>query len=452
MADGGARSVRDVGLRSAAFFDLDRTIIRGASGRVFSAAMRDAGLLGRSIPGESLLFGVFDLFGENLPSMVLARQAAALAKGRSRNAVRAVARAAVPALAEMAQPYLEGVLAEHRVAGRSVVLATTTPIDLVEPFAESLGMDAVIATRYGLEDDGDTYNGTIDGNFVWSTGKLDAVRVWAEANDVDLAVSYAYSDSVFDAPLLEAVGNPYVVNPDVRLTALAAVRRWPTLHLDVAPGVARVPFVGGELQKLLLNFVKPALFPYAQWDITGLENIPDDGPVILAANHRSYFDVAAIAVLVARVERPVRFLGKKELFDAPVIGQVARALGAIRVDRGSGSDEPLEEAASTLRAGGTVVIFPQGTIPRGEEFNNPVLRGKSGAARLAAMSRAPVIPVGLWGTEAVWPRESRLPNILEVTNPPTVRVTVGHPVPLKYRSVDADTKRIMSAVMALIRR
>ena len=439
-----------VGLRAAAFFDLDRTIIRGASGRVFSAAMRDAGMLGRSIPGESLLFGVFDLFGENLPSMVLARQAASLAKGRSRTAVREVARAAVPALTEMAQPYLHGVLAGHREAGRLVVLATTTPIDLVEPFAEALGMDGVIATRYGVADDGDTYDGSIDGSFVWSTGKLDAVRAYAEQHDVDLGASYAYSDSVFDAPLLEAVGNPYVVNPDVRLTALAAVKRWPTLHLDVAPGVARVPFVGGELQRLLLQLVRPGLFPFVKWEINGTENIPTSGPVILAANHRSYFDVAAIAMLVAQVSRPVRFLGKKELFDAPVIGQVAKALGAIRVDRGSGSDAPLEEAAATLAAGGTIVIFPQGTIPRGDAFNDPVLRGKSGAARLAAMTRAPVLPVGLWGTEVVWPREARLPNVLEVSDPPTVQIRVGVPVDLKYRSVDADTKRIMTAIAKLL--
>lgn len=435
---------------SAAFFDLDRTLIRGASGRVFSAAMRDAGLLNRSIPGEGMLFGLFDLFGENLPSMVLARQAAALSKGRSRSAVRVAAANAVDDLEKMLQPYARSVIDSHRAAGRSVVIATTTPIDLVSPFAEHLGVDGVIATRYGIGTDGDAYDGTIDGPFVWSTGKLDAVRAWATEHGVDLAESYAYSDSVFDAPLLGAVGHPHVVNPDVRLLALAAAKRWPTLHLDVPPGVARVPFVGGEVQELLLRLVKPAFFPYVKWDLEGIQHIPSDGPVILAANHRSYFDVAAMAVLVARVGRPVRFLGKKELFDAPVVGQIAKGLGAIRVDRGSGSDAPLEEAARTLRAGGAVVIFPQGTIPRGEAFEDPVLRGKSGAARLAAMSRAPLVPVGLWGTETVWPRDARLPHVLAVRHPPTVRVNVGAPVDLKYRSVDADTKRIMTALAALL--
>jgi putative phosphoserine phosphatase/1-acylglycerol-3-phosphate O-acyltransferase len=66
------------------------------------------------------------------------------------------------------------------------------------------------------------------------------------------------------------------------------------------------------------------------------------------------------------------------------------------------------------------------------------------------MARVPVIPVGLWGTERVWPRSSRLPHVWNVTDPPTVRIRVGKPVDLKYRSADADTKRIMTAISALL--
>ena len=77
--------------------------------------------------------------------------------------------------------------------------------------------------------------------------------------------------------------------------------------------------------------------------------------------------------------------------------------------RASGSDEPLEAAAEALRAGELISMAPQGTIPRGPAFFDPVLKGRWGAARLAAETRAPVIPVGLWGTEKVWPRNARLP-------------------------------------------
>src|SRR5699024_1103380 len=78
------------------------------------------------------------------------------------------------------------------------------------------------------------------------------------------------------------------------------------------------------------------------------------------------------------------------------------------------------------------------------------LRGRWGAAKLAALSKAPVVPLGLWGTEEVWPRSSRTPDVLALGNPPTVRVRVGEPVKLFHRSHDADTNRIMAAIMDLL--
>jgi putative phosphoserine phosphatase/1-acylglycerol-3-phosphate O-acyltransferase len=97
-----------------------------------------------------------------------------------------------------------------------------------------------------------------------------------------------------------------------------------------------------------------------------------------------------------------------------------------------------------------VVVMPQGTIPRGPGFFDPVLKGKTGAARLAAATRAPVIPIGLWGTEQVWPRSSRVPNIANVVNPPRIRVRVGPPAPLDYTDVRADTEAIMDAIVDLL--
>ena len=165
-------------MKAAAFFDLDRTLLVGASGAVYSEAMRAAGLVSASIPGEKALYEIFNRIGETLPSMALARQAATLAKGRSRDDVRRVAASATATLVDMVPPFARSTIASHRDAGRLLVMATTTPIDLVEPLAAALGFDAVVATRYGVRDDG-TYDGSIDGHFVWSTGKLDAVREWA---------------------------------------------------------------------------------------------------------------------------------------------------------------------------------------------------------------------------------------------------------------------------------
>ncbi|MFM2183534.1 MAG: hypothetical protein RJB61_1828 [Actinomycetota bacterium] len=444
-------SASATGATGAAFFDLDRTLLAGASGQVFAMAMRDAGLAPKALPGEGLLFSIFNAIGETLPAMAAARQAVRLAKGRPQAAVQRVAELAAEHLVEMVQPQAASLFAEHRAAGRAVVLATTTPLDLVAPLARRLGLDDVVATQYRVDASG-LYDGSLDGPFVWGTGKLSAVRTWADRHGVDLAASYAYSDSVYDTPLLGAVGFPHVVNPDPRMTVMAAARRWPTVELGAPrpPGGLRIPVLDIELQRVLLPLAHPALFPYARFSLAGTEQIPAEGPAIIVANHRSYFDVAAMAVLLARAGRAVRFLGKREVFDAPVIGQIAAALGGIPVDRATGSEAPLRAAESALAAGDVVALMPQGTIPRGAGFYDPVLRGRWGAARLAAATRAPVIPVGLWGTELVWPRCSRLPNVSNVADPPPVSISVGPEVRLVYRSADADTKRIMAAIMGLL--
>ena len=434
---------------AAAFFDLDRTLLAGASGPVLAEALRSAGLGGRSLPGERFVYGVFNTVGESLAGMALARQAALLARGRSQAAVQEAAVAAADVLAKMVQPFAAGLLAEHRDAGRTLVLATTTPYDLVKPLADALGLDDVVATRYAVSDSG-TYDGSLVGPFVWSKGKLAAVRAWADEHGVDLAESWFYSDSVYDMPLLAAVGHPVAVNPDPRMVLVALARRWPIVHLDVPPGVPKVPILGVEPQQLALAVIRPELLPFVRFDIDGTEHIPPVGPAILCGNHRSYFDFVAVGLALARTGRPTRFLGKKEIFDAPVVGWLARALGGIRVDRGTGSDEPLREAAVALAAGELVAIMPQGTIPRGAAFFDPVLKGRWGAARLAELSGAPVLPIGLWGTERVWPRASRLPDVAAVVHPPTVRLRVGPPVELPHASLDDDTERIMAAIAALL--
>lgn len=434
---------------SAAIFDLDRTLIGGASGPVLSSALVEVGLRpDRHVPGEGLIFKVFDLVGETWPSMMLTRQMARLARGWEQDRAIEAGRIAAASLIGLVQPWAALSMAEHRAAGRKLVLATTTPHDLIAATAEELGFDAVIATRYGLDEQG-RYDGSIDGEFVWSRGKHAAVRAWAREADVDLSESYAYSDSWYDQHLLGAVGHPTAVNPDPRLALMAPLRRWPIVWFDVPPGI---PKLGGilEPQEALMLLARPELFPYLRLEVRGWRNIPQEGPAILVGNHRSYFDPLAIGLTIAKRGRPVRFLGKKEVFDAPVVGQLARAMGGIRVERGTGSSEPLQEAARALAAGELVALMPQGTIPRGPAFFDPVLKGRWGAARLAAMSGVPVIPMGLWGTEQVWPRSARVPNVLNVLDPPRVQVSVGRPIEVAGDDAAADTEAIMAGIVNLL--
>ncbi len=434
--------------KSAVFIDLDRTLLCHASGQVLNRALVEEGVLpaGRSLPGDKILYAVNDRLGENLFSMGLVRAAARVARGWSQEQVEAAGRRAVAALTELVAPFAPQRLAAFRADGHRLVLSTTTPVDMIAPFAEALGFDDLIATAYETENG--RYTGRLYEGFVWGTGKLRAVREWVGDKGIELADCHACSDSLFDVPLLSSVGTPHAVNPDPSLTVVATARRWAVEYWDRPPGVPSL--LGLEPYHLLRPFVRSLSFPYARFDIAGVENVPARGPVLLASNHRSYFDVAALALVAGAIGRPVRFLGKKEIFDAPVVGMIARAIGGIAVDRGSGSSRPLRDAEAALKAGEVVIVLPQGTIPRGYDFFDPVLHGKTGTARLAASTGAAVVPVGLWGTEKVWPRSARVPDITLVRNPPRVRVRVGKPVALSLTDARADTATIMEAIGALL--
>ena len=209
---------------SAVFIDLDRTLLAHASGQALNRALVDEGVLpqGRTLPGDRLLYAINDRLGENLLSMGLVRAAARVAKGWRQDQVRQAGKRAAAELTTMVAPFAPQYLAEFRQAGHKLVLATTTPADMITPFAEAMGFDDVIATTYETKDG--RYTGRLFEGFVWGTGKLKAVRAWAEDHDIDLAECHACSDSVFDTPLLSSVGYPHAVNPDPGLTLIAAAR------------------------------------------------------------------------------------------------------------------------------------------------------------------------------------------------------------------------------------
>ena len=421
-------------------------MLPGSSATVFQHHLAAAGLITeRSIPGQGLYDRSYRWFGENPIMMQFARLLVRSAAGWKIADVEAVAETAATELEQQVQPYAHRLFEDHRNAGRKLVLATTSPAPLVTALARRLGFDAVIASEW--IDDGVAYTGEADGEFLWGRNKAAAVEAWAKANRIDLSRSYAYSDSAYDSPLLSAVGHGVAVNPDPQLTVIAAVNGWEVRHLDVPPGVLKI--AGREIQDWVRPLARPELVPNARWDISGVEHIPADGGAIVVFNHRSYFDSTAVNLAIAQSGRPARFLGKKEVFDVPVVGRISAMVGGIRVDRGTGSDEPLDRAIEALRAGELVAMAPQGTIPRGPAFFDPELKARWGAAKLATAARVPVIPMGLWGTEKVWPRSARLPRLLP-TDAPQVTVRIGPEVDLKYRSLDLDSRRIMDAIVDLL--
>ncbi|TIC88996.1 1-acyl-sn-glycerol-3-phosphate acyltransferase [Nocardioides sp. GY 10113] len=128
--------------------------------------------------------------------------------------------------------------------------------------------------------------------------------------------------------------------------------------------------------------------------LTGTENVPTEGGVLLAVNHIGYVDFIYGGLAAHPSRRLVRFMAKREVFDHPVGGPVMRSFHHIPVDRGDGVPS-MEMAVDYLRAGEAVGIFPEATISRSFELKE----FKTGAVRIAAAAGVPVVPVVLWGTQ-----------------------------------------------------
>jgi putative phosphoserine phosphatase/1-acylglycerol-3-phosphate O-acyltransferase len=426
--------------RAAAIVDVDRTLLTGRPGRILREALNRAGVV--LVPGP--LRPALEAAATASLSTQLSLLAVQANRGWPDGAVREAAMTAAEAVVDDVAPYLRPLLDDHRSAGERLLLVSAAPPAVAEPLAGLLGAEDVGGAA-GAEGRG--LLAPIQGPLVWGRSKADACAAWLQSIRVSPSAAHAYADNFFAGPLLASVGHATAVDPDVRLTALARTRGWPIRHLDVPEGVVKL--AGRELQEWLRPFAGIETVLNARIEIGGLEHVPGRGGAILAFNHRSYFDAAVASLVAARAGRAVRGLGKKEVLDAPVLGLLARAAGTIRVDRGTGSHEPLEAAALALRAGEMVMMAPQGTIPRGPAFFEPELKGRWGVARLAAMTKAPVIPMGLWGTEQVWPRNARLPRV-DPLRRPRVAVRIGPPVQLTYDDLDTDTKRVMAALMDLL--
>ena len=138
---------------------------------------------------------------------------------------------------------------------------------------------------------------------------------------------------------------------------------------------------------------------YRGHDVKGLENMPLSGPVIVAATHRSYLDPILMSAFLPRT---LYFMGKRELFRVPVLGAVIRRFGAFPIDRQAARGSTFRTALNILKRGGALVIFPEGGIA--DSFNEN--RFKAGVGSLASLSGAPILPVVITGSKAVFKRHS----------------------------------------------
>jgi 1-acyl-sn-glycerol-3-phosphate acyltransferase len=134
--------------------------------------------------------------------------------------------------------------------------------------------------------------------------------------------------------------------------------------------------------------------------------IPREGPVILAANHISNADAVLIgAFITPRLGRRIHWLGKKEMFDWPIVGFIARNGGVVPVDRGAADVEAFRVARRILDAGNVLMVFPEGTRSPTGELQQP----KDGLAMLALRTNATIVPIGISNTDRIWPKGRPIP-------------------------------------------
>jgi len=223
---GGGPGGRPVPIE-AAFFDLDKTVIAKASMAAFRGPLYAGGVLTKRAVVRAL-FAQLVYLHLGASELRLHRIRAALlklTKGWDRATIREIVD---EALERVVDPiiYSEAVdlIEQHRAAGRFVVIVSASPEEIVVPLARYLSVDATIASRAEVDEAG-RYTGEM-AFYAYGPFKADAIHELAEERGLDLEGSYAYSDSISDLPMLEAVGNPVVVNPDRLLANLARARGW----------------------------------------------------------------------------------------------------------------------------------------------------------------------------------------------------------------------------------
>jgi len=216
-------------MRTAAFFDLDKTIIAKSSTLAFGRSFYQGGLINRrAVLKTAYAQFVYLVGGADHDQMERMRQyLSALCTGWDVGQVKDIV---AETLHELIDPliYQEAadLIAEHKAAGRDVIIVSSSGAEVVGPIGEMIGADKVVATRMVVADG--RYTGEVE-FYAYGEGKASAMKELAREAEYDLAGCYAYSDSITDLPMLESVGHPYVVNPDRTLRKEATSRDWPIL-------------------------------------------------------------------------------------------------------------------------------------------------------------------------------------------------------------------------------
>ncbi len=431
------------GPKVAAFFDVDRTLLAGFSAVGFMkdrvanegfslGSMAQAFASGLRFGSKRTSFPTF--LEESSTNLVGLSEEDLLAQGE-----RVFEKHLITSLYPEARALVEA----HRRRGHQVAIVSSATHFQIDALARELGIEHVLCTELEFEDG--RFTGKVRRPACWQEGKATAARGFAEGNDVDLSRSFFYTDSHDDLPLLDAVGNPRLVNPDAELARIGARRGWPVyqFHSRGTPSAREVAGLVGSLSALgpaamiglpaalatgsLRKGVDMMLSTYAdlattltgvELNVEGEEHLWSHRPAVFLFNHQSGLDSLLMAKLT---QRDVVGIAKKELETTPIVGPLMKAAGVVFVDRGDrdAAIEAMTPAVEALRAGLSVVIAPEGT----RSATHRPGKFKKGAFHMAMAAGVPIVPVVLMNALDALPRDG------VVIRAATIDVIVHPPIP-----------------------
>ncbi len=423
------------GANIGAFFDLDRTLIKGFSAKeFFQERLLSGKMSGREVAAQFSGVLVYAIGNKNFAG--LAATSAQGVKGVNEKIFIDLGEEVyLKHLADAIYPESRALVKSHMAKGHTVaIISAATPYQ-VNPVARDLGIDHVMCTRMEVK------NGKFTGEIVepacWGEGKYIAAKELADKFDLDLSKSYFYTDSHEDLPLLEMVGNPRPINPDNELQSLAFQNDWPVLRFndEIQPGVSnivRTALTMGSIIPAALTGMASTMLTGSKRDgvnsmmatlgelgtkvagikmsVKGKDNLWSHRPAVFLFNHQSSADLFIVSKLL---KKDAVAIAKKELKSSP-IGPLMTAAGVIFIDRANKDKaiEAMKPAIEALKTGTSVAIAPEGT----RSYDYKLGPFKKGAFHLAMAAGVPVVPIVIKNAHDVMPRGRSLvrPSVVEV--------------------------------------
>lgn len=440
-----------------ALFDFDGTIISGFSAMIFLKEQIKRGDI--SIEHVIDLFFAMRNYSRGNSSFAdLMETGATILAGTAEQKYRDFsAEMYEKEIARRIFPESRNLIEAHLKKGHTVaIISSATPYQ-IEGAAHDLGIEHLLCSQYQVRNG--TFTGKINHPVCFGSGKLDAAKALAKSHNIDLTKSFFYSDSDDDLDLLYGVGQPHAINPNEKLTAIAAEKHWP-IHRFTSRGRPSIAtrlrsfavqgsFVGSYLAGLPLwalngskrdaqNFSTSLFGDLAgiligmKLNVRGEENIWKQRPAVVIMNHQSKADSIVMTKLL---RQDVAGVGKKEIAESPILGKVIEYAGTVLIDRKNAANaieamKPLIKVLQEEKR--SVIIAPEGTrtlTPKLAPF-------KKGPFHLAMQAGVPIIPVVIHNSIDVCPKHDSF------YRPATVDVDVLPPIDTSTWTVETLNERI----------